>query len=222
MRSPAARPWSTSTTIAATTRIDTENPGKIVQTLTDGTALPDGNSGNWEGLLVSDGYQSQLPSYGQDISIASPQALDLSGPVIMAPVAVSPVILARIDGGQAGADRGATSVAIAPQQQQLAGQQLTDTFTVRNVGEYQAHYQAVGVEVDAPDGSAGVDDVAAAAGDNVLAPGETLPVTLDIDPFGDGPGVYAVRAGYHSVPAMDTVSSEWLTLFFPAATVTVA
>ena len=59
--------------------VDTEHPGKIVETLADGSALPPGYNGNWEGLLVSDGYQSQTPSYGQDIGIASPQALTLSG-----------------------------------------------------------------------------------------------------------------------------------------------
>jgi hypothetical protein len=45
-------------------------------------------------------------------------------------------------------------------------------------------------------------------------------VTIDIDKFGDGSGVYALRAGYNSV-SLNAESSEWLTLFFPAASVTV-
>ena len=64
--------------------IDTEKDGKIAETLTNGHPLPAPNNGNWEGLLVEDGYQAQSPSYGQDIGIASPQALTLSGkPVII-------------------------------------------------------------------------------------------------------------------------------------------
>jgi hypothetical protein len=46
--------------------IDTEKYGKFMETLTDGNHLPGGNNGNWEGLLVEDGYASQAPSYGQD------------------------------------------------------------------------------------------------------------------------------------------------------------
>jgi hypothetical protein len=45
-------------------------------------------------------------------------------------------------------------------------------------------------------------------------------VTIDVAKFGDGPGVYALRAGYNSVP-LNAESSDWLTLFFPAASVTV-
>jgi hypothetical protein len=55
--------------------VATENPGKFLETQMDGSALPNKSNGNWEGLLVSDGYQTQMPSYGQDIGIASPQAL---------------------------------------------------------------------------------------------------------------------------------------------------
>jgi hypothetical protein len=132
--------------------VATKNPGKIVETLVDGTSLPDGNNENWEGLLVSDGYQSQMPSYGQDIGIASPQSLKLSGPIVMAPIAVSPGILARIKGGAVGATSGTKPIAIAPQQQQLAGRQLVDSFEVQNFGDYQAHYQSLGIEIDAPDG----------------------------------------------------------------------
>ena len=38
--------------------IDTEKYGKITETLTDGSVLPRQNNGNWEGLLVEDGYQA--------------------------------------------------------------------------------------------------------------------------------------------------------------------
>ncbi len=129
--------------------VDTENPGQILQTLVDGSALPGSNNGNWEGLLVSDGYQSQTPSYGQDIGIASPQALKLSGPVIMAPIAAGPGILARI-GRSAGTSPacGAMPIVIAPLQQQLASRQLVDSFAVQNFGEYQAHFQSLGIDID--------------------------------------------------------------------------
>ncbi|MGI5518820.1 hypothetical protein [Streptomyces sp. CA-106131] len=201
--------------------VDTEKPGKILETLADGSALPGGN-GNWAGLLVSDGYQSQMPSYGQDIAIAAPQAVQLSGPIVMAPIAAGPSIQARIKGRSAGASPGGgvIPIAIAPQQQQLVGRRLVDSFAVQNLGEYQAHYQSLGIEVDAPDGRVSFYDATAAGPDNLLAKGQTLAVTIDIDNAGDVPGVYALRAGYNSV-ALNAESSEWLTLFFPAASVTV-
>jgi hypothetical protein len=77
-----------------------------------------------------------------------------------------------------------------------------------------------GIEIDAPDGGASFYDATAAEPDNLLAPGQTLAVTIDVGKFGDGPGVYALRAGYNSVP-LNAESSDWLTLFFPAASVTV-
>jgi hypothetical protein len=43
---------------------------------------------------------------------------------------------------------------------------------------------------------------------------------IDVGKFGSGGGVFALRAGYNSVP-LNAESSEWLTLFFPAASVTV-
>jgi hypothetical protein len=140
----------------------------------------------------------------------------------MAPVAAGPGILARIKAGPAGASPGggAMPIATAPQQQQLAGRQLVDTFTVQNFGEYQAHYQSLGIEIDAPDGGVSFDDAMAAEPDNLLAPGETQAVVIDIGKFGSARGVYALRAGYNSVP-LNAESSEWLTLFFPAASVTV-
>jgi hypothetical protein len=202
--------------------VATENPGKILEILVDGSALPSNNNGNWEGLLVSDGYQTQMPSYGQDIGIAWPQALKLSGPIVIAPIAAGSGILARIKGGSAGASRGggAMPIAIAPQQQQLAGRELVDSFAVQNFGEYQAHYQSLGIEIDAPDGGASFYEATAAAPDNLLAPGQTQAVMIDVGKFGSGGGVFALRAGYNSVP-LNAESSEWLTLFFPAASVTV-
>jgi hypothetical protein len=201
--------------------IDAKDPGRILETEVNGSALPTPEKGYWEGLLVSDGYQSQMPSYGQDIGIASPQALKLSGPVVMAPTAADPAILARTSNRPAGTSPGGgvNPIAMAPQQQQLAGRQLADTFTVQNFGEYQAHYQSLGIEIDAPDG-ASVHNATAAEPDNLLGPGQTLAVTIDVDKFGDVPGAYALRAGYNSVPLNDE-SSDWLTLFFPAASVTV-
>jgi hypothetical protein len=112
------------------------------------------------------------------------------------------------------------AIAIAPQQQQLAGRQLVDSFAVQNFGEYQAHYQSLGVEIVAPDDRASFHDATAAGPDNLLAPGQTLAVTIDLNKVGDVPGVYALRAGYNSV-ALKAESSEWLSLFFPAASVTV-
>jgi hypothetical protein len=110
-------------------------------------------------------------------------------------------------------------VVMAAQQQQLAGRQLADTLTVQNFGEYLAHYQSRGIEIDAPDG-ASVYNATAAGPDNLLAPGQTLAVTIDVYKFGDVPGAYALRAGYNSVP-LNAESLNWLTLFFPAASVTV-
>jgi hypothetical protein len=202
--------------------VDTKNPGKILQELTDGCALPGGKNGNWQGLLVSDGYERQRPSYGPDIAIASPQELQLSGPIIMAPIAVGPRVLARITGHSPG-DRlgeGAIPITTAPQQRQLAGRQLIDTFAVRNLGEYQAHYRSLGIEIDAPDDGTSFYNANAAGPDNLLTPGQTLMVTIDVDKFGDIPGVYTVKAGYNSVP-LSGESSDWLTLFFPPALVTV-
>ena len=204
--------------------VDTEKPGEILQTLADGSGLPDNNNGKWEGLLVSDGYQSQTPSYGQDIGIASPQALTLSGPVVMAPIAASANGVARMSVGSArpsSAGGAMPLIAIAPQQRQLVGRRLVDSFTVQNFGEYQAHYRTLGIEIDAPDDRASFQNATTAVLHNLLAPGETLPVTIAVANFGDGPGVYAVRAGYNSVPLLHGESSNWLTLFFPAASVIV-
>ena len=209
--------------------IDTENPGKILQTLADGSALPNDDKGNtvdgtWEGLLVSDGYQKQVPSYGQDIGIASPQALTLSGPVVMAPIAAGPDLAARMYRRSAPAASppvGAVPIVFAAQPQQLAGSQLIDSFAVQNYGEYQAHFQSLGIEIDSPDGNVSYSQAAAAEPDNLLPPGQTLTVTIDVDNFGDEPGAYAITAGYNTVPLANAESSEWLMFIYPSAAVMV-
>jgi hypothetical protein len=203
--------------------IDTEKYGKFVETLTDGRALPGGNNGNWEGLLVEDGYQAQSPSYGQDIGIASPQALTLSGkPVIMVPATPDRRILERPGGGPAGVPERAVPIFIVAQRPEPPGQHLTDSFTVQNFGEYPAHYQSLGIEIDPPEGASGYYPAPAAGTDNLLAPGQTMPVTVEVDPFGTAPGFYTVKAGYNSVPTPDAGGpSYWLTLFYPSASVTV-
>ena len=175
--------------------IDTEKYGKFVETLTDGRALPGGNNGNWEGLLVSDGYGSQAPSYGQDISIASPQALTLSGkPVILVPATA----IGGVRAGQAASrrvyPRAPCRYVIVARQPEPPGQHLTDSFTVQNSGEFPAHYQSLGIEIDPPEGASGYYAATAAGTDNLLAPGQTMPVTIDVNPFGDASGVYTVRA----------------------------
>jgi hypothetical protein len=199
--------------------IDTEKYGKFVETFTDSSPLPE-NEGNWEGLLVSDGYQAQSPAYGLDICIASPQALTLSGkPVILLPAAASGATRARARGNPAGAPESSVPILIVALQPEPPGQHLTDSFTVQNFGEFQAHYQSLGIEIDTPQGTSSVYDAAAPGTDNLLAPGQTLPVTVDVNPFGDGPGVYTIKAGYNSVPA-DLGPSYWLTLLYPSAFVT--
>jgi hypothetical protein len=202
--------------------IDTEKYGKFVETLSDGTTLPGGNNGNWEGMLVEDGYQAQSPSYGQDIGIASPQALTLSGkPVIMVPATPDRRVLERPGGGPAGVPERAVPIFIVAQQPEPSGQQLADTFTVQNFGEYPAHYQSLGIEIDVDGTALRVYSAPAAGTDNLLAPGQTLPVTIDVNSFGPAPGFYTLKAGYNSAPTPNTAPSYWLTLFYPSASVTV-
>ena len=203
--------------------IDTEKYGKFVETLKDGSPLPEDRHGNWEGLLVSDGYQTQAPSYGQDISIASPQALTLSGkPVILVAATASRGIRARASGNPAGAPEGAVPILIVARHPEQPGQHLTDSFTVQNSGEYRAHYQSLGIEIDPPEGASGDYPAPAPLDRNHLDPGQTLPVTIEVNPFGNAPGVYTITAGYNTDPPLDTeVPSYWLTLFYPSALVTV-
>jgi hypothetical protein len=203
--------------------IDTEKYGKFTETLTDGTLLPAPNNGNWEGLLVADGYGSQAPIYGQDISIASPQALTVSGkPVILVPATAIGRVRVRASGIPAGVPEGTVPIVIAARQPEPPGQHLTDSFTVQNSGEFPAHYQSLGIEIDPPEGAPGYYDATAAGTDNLLAPGQTMPVTIDVNPFGDAAGVYTIRAGYNTAPTQDAGGpAYWLTLFYPSALVTV-
>src|SRR5216684_7082904 len=67
--------------------LDASNPGTIEEFSTTRKGASTGDK--WAGLLVEDGYRPQWPSYGPDISIASPQSLQLSGPMVTAPVSVS-------------------------------------------------------------------------------------------------------------------------------------
>ena len=191
-----------------TLTIDTGKPGEIVETLADGSQLPGGNDGNWEGLLVEDGYQAQSPSCGQDIGVASPQALTLSGkPVILVPATPGRGSLARIGNGAAGPPAGAVPIIIVAQQPEPLGQHLADSFTVQNFGEYQAHYQSLGIKIDPPEGAPSDNSAPAAGPDNVLAPGQALQVTIDVAQFGHTPGFYYLKAGYASVPTQDAATS---------------
>jgi hypothetical protein len=162
--------------------IDPENPGEIVQTLANGAPLPDGNNGNWKGLLVSDGYQSQVPSYGQDIGIATPPVLTLSS--------------------------------------QQGGFELTDSFSVQNYGEFQAHYQSLGVEIGAPEGTASFDSATAPQSDNLLAPGDTVAARISVNGWGSVLGTFVFSAGYDSVP-LNAETSLWLKFLYPPTSQTV-
>lgn len=105
-------------------------------------------------------------------------------------------------------------ILIAARQPEPPGQPLTDSFTVQNSGEFPAHCQSLGIEIDPPEGAPAYYAATAAGTANLLAPGQTLSVTIDVNPFGDAAGVYTVRAGYSTVPTHDTGGpSYWLTLF---------
>jgi hypothetical protein len=41
-------------------------------------------------------------------------------------------------------------IVIAARQPEPPGQHLTDGFTVQNAGEFPAHYQSLGIEIDPP------------------------------------------------------------------------
>ncbi|HTW78232.1 MAG TPA: hypothetical protein VME23_01685 [Terracidiphilus sp.] len=184
--------------------MDSQDPVKVVETLTDGSPLPGGNNGTWEGLLVEDHYQSQKPTYGQDIAIDSSQVLQFTGPIINAPVAADPAI--------------------------VPGSQLTDIFVVKNIGEFQAHYESLGIEIDAPGGEVSyAPPQSPLPGDNILAVGQTQTVQVVVVNFGEALGTYAVKAGYNSTPCApdDTTPydpglvSYWLAFYGPASLVSV-
>jgi hypothetical protein len=214
--------------------VDTEDPQKITETMWDSvTPLGGGNNGTWEGLMVEDGYQSQKPTYGQDIAVSSPQVVQMTGPVINAPVSADPVIMAKIWGGAPPAPpAGSTLLIFNPQPTQAPGAQLTDSFSVKNIGEYQAHYESLGIEIDAPGGAVSFapPPPGAAAPDNILTAGQIQIVQLTVANFGETIGTYAVRAGYNSTPAGPDYDSpegtdpgsRWLTLFWPPTLVPVS
>jgi hypothetical protein len=196
---------------------DAGNPGTIVE-----TSLTQGQE-NWAGLLVSDGYQPQWPSYGPDISIASPQSLQLSGPVVTAPISVRAATMASRSrpGSQAA---GLNQIVMVAQQQQAIGDVLVDTYSVQNYGEFPAHYASLGIEIFAPDGSQSLAQGPAAT-DNQIAPGDTVAVTINVASFGSVPGNYELIAGFNSV-GLDINDNAgpgaWNQILYPPASVAVA
>jgi hypothetical protein len=206
--------------------VDTEDPQKIIQYLGDLTTtleIATGNDGTWEALLVEDGYKSQKPTYGPDITISVPPMLTMTGPIINAPITPDPTIMAKIWGGTPPA-----TLVFAPQPTQTPGAQLTDSYTVQNMGEWQAHYQSLGIEIDGPAGAVTIDPPTPynPGPDNILAPGQTQTVQIVVANFGEVVGTYAVKAGYNSTPAAPdagpAVNSRWLPLAWPPTLVPVA
>ena len=202
--------------------VATENPGKILQTLIDGSPLPNDNNGNWEGLLVEDGYSAQTPSYGQDIGVASLQSITVEGkPIVTAPTVPSGGIVARLrNGSGSGFPAGALPIVNAGLQSIPPGTRLADSFTVQNFGEYPAHYQSLGIEIDPPSGGPSYYDASAPLADNILAPGGTIPVMIQVNPLGDTAGIYYLKAGYNSVP-LNGKPSYWLLPLSPPTALTV-
>ena len=71
----------------------------------------------------------------------------------MVPATPDRRIRERPGGGPAGLPERAVPIFIVAQQPEPPGQQLADSFTVQNFGEYPAHYQSLGIEIDPPDGA---------------------------------------------------------------------
>jgi hypothetical protein len=161
-------------------------------------SLPGSSSGrhSWAGLLVEDGHSNQTPPYGQDNGIASPQAVTLDGkPLVTVPTPITP------GPGRGGrGDLGGTIVplVIAAPPQLPSGQRLDDTFTVQNFGEFQAHYQFLGIEVDRPSGATDFYEAAPRVS-TVLAPGDTAAATVEVMQFATG------RASTSSRPAITAI-----------------
>ncbi|MEO6800584.1 MAG: DUF5050 domain-containing protein [Rhodanobacter sp.] len=202
--------------------VDTSNPGAIPEYSTT-QGKPTGD--HWAGLLVADGYTPQWPSYGPDISIAQPQSLQLSGPVVTAPIAVGAATSAATTSVpspfRAGPLQGlANQILMVAQQQQAIGDALVDTYSVQNYGEFSAHYASLGIEVEAPGGSDTTALAIAAASDNQLAPGATLAVTISIANFGSTPGNYSLISGYNSVGLNG--QGAWFRMLYPPASITAA
>jgi hypothetical protein len=207
---------------------DISNPGEIGEFAIDPSTgemlpLPNNNNDKWAGLLVEDGYRPQWPSYGPDISIASPQSLQLSGPVATAPVSVSAgsttaKMASRPRPGAPGARP--NQIVMVAQQEQAMGDLLVDTYSVQNYGEFPAHYSSLGIEIDAPDGSQSFAPPPAPPTDNELAPGDTIGVTINVASFGSAPGNYALIAGFNSVRINGP--GAWFRILYPPASVSVA
>ena len=198
--------------------LDASNPGTIEEFP---VTLP--GTRKWAGLLVEDGYRPQWPSYGPDISIASPQSLQLSGPVVTAPVSVSAgPTTAKMDSRPRPVSPGArlNQILMVAQQQQAMGDLLVDTYSVQNYGEFPAHYASLGIEIDAPDGSQSFAQAPAAATDNRLASGDTVGVTINVANFGSAPGNYTLIAGFNSVGLNGP--GAWFRILYPPASISVA
>jgi hypothetical protein len=196
-----------------TLTFDASNPGIITESTGE----------LWAGLLVEDGYRPQWPSYGPDISIASLQSLQLSGPVVTAPVLVNAgPAMAKMDSRARPGSPPArqNQILMVAQQQQAMGDLLVDTFSVQNYGEFPAHYASLGIEIDAPDGSQSFAQAPAAETDNQLAPGDTIGVTINVASFGSAPGSYVLIAGFNSVGLNG--SGEWFRILYPPASISVA
>jgi hypothetical protein len=196
-----------------TLTLDAINPGTITESTGE----------LWAGLLVEDGYRPQWPSYGPDISIASPQSLQLSGPVVTAPVLVSAGrTMAKLESRPRPDSPPAreNQILMVAQQQQAMGDTLVDTYSVQNYGEFPAHYASLGVEIDAPDDSQSFAQAPAAETDNQLGPGETIGVTINIASFGSVPGNYELIAGFNSVGLNG--SGAWFRILYPPASISVA
>jgi hypothetical protein len=202
--------------------LDASNPGTIEEN--SATRGPE----NWAGLLVSDGYQPQWPSYGPDISIASPQSLQLSGPVVTGPISVraEPAAATTVSRSLPGSlAAGLNQIVMVAQQQQAIGEVLVDTYSVQNYGEFPAHYASLGIEIFAPDGTQSFAPAPAPASDNQIAPGDTVGVTINVASFGSVPGNYELMAGFNSVGLdiyNDAGPGAWNQILYPPASVAVA
>ena len=197
-----------------TLTLDASNPGTIEESTGD----------IWAGLLVEDGYRPQWPSYGPDISIASPQSLQLSGPVVTAPVLVNAgPAMAKMDSRPRPGSPPArqNQILMVAQQQQAMGDLLVDTFSVQNYGEFPAHYASLGIEIDAPDDSTSfAPPPPPPPTDNQLAPGETIGVTINVASFGSASGDYTLIAGFNSVGLNGP--GAWFRILYPPASISVA
>ena len=203
-----------------TLTLDAGNPGTIEEfSITKGTSTGD----QWAGLLVEDGYRPQWPSYGSDISIASPQSLQLSGPVVTVPVSVGAGATTVQMGSRSslGAPEARLNqILMAAQQQQTIGDLLVDTYSVQNYGEFPAHYASLGIEIDAPDDSQSFAQAPVVATDNQLAPGDTIGVTINVANFGSTAGNYILIAGFNSVGINGP--GAWFRILYPPASVSAA